>query len=715
MPFTQASLLKNYLMNWLRRADLSLNLKASQVMKIIWLAFTLFSTGLALAGIPHYWDLLRSPCDFPHCLGMQMSETAARDWIASGLTMAFYANIQLVVLLMMSSLLLVTSGYLIVRYAKPAPNQLAAFIAVALATSTLAQAQASIDPLYRLPARIIFFVQMAGLLPLFYLFPDGSLQPRWMRWIATGAIFLNLVYLFPQQVWLAAASPFRTAWLVLMGLAWLVTLANFVVRLRRTAGSTQYEQMLWILAGLLMVLPLVLLNVPVPFIDLTPVNIAFLKTGAVSILIWLMLAIGSFTCILVALVNYEPVDFKIVASRTLVYLALTAFLFAAYGLVVGYLSNVFHSENVLFSLIATGLIAVLFQPLRHRLQLGVNRLIYGERDNPYQVIAKLGLQLESAMDPIASLALAVDTIAQALKLPYVAISYFSVGKKNLAASSGSPQVPVICFPLTFAGETIGELLVSQRAGNEAFSDMDRRLLADLARQISPIAHATLLSAELQAARLRIVDAREETRRRLGSDLHDGIGHQLTGLARKTEQAARQAKAEDPETAAQTLTEITQQLNATIAQVRALAHQLHPPELETLGLIEALREQSQAHPGLSIRLAAPGILPILPAAVETAVYYIALEAMTNIEKHAEAQTCQICLSIDPPSLPNLAVLTLEISDDGVGMPDSMRDGLGLLSMQGRAAEVGGTSQVVHNASGGTTVRIRIPFQPVSRGE
>jgi signal transduction histidine kinase len=421
----------------------------------------------------------------------------------------------------------------------------------------------------------------------------------------------------------------------------------------------------------------------------------------------------------VAILRYRLWEIDPILNRVLVYSGLTLFVVGSYVLIVGGVGLLVGSQRgmPLLSILTTGLLALAFQPLRERLQRGINRLIYGERDEPYQVLARLGQRLETAIDPLSALSLTVETIAHSLKLPYVAIVFERAGEWILPVTFGSVNTPLARFPLIFAGETIGALHVGQRAMNDSLTGTDLKLLGVLARQISAVAHATLVSSELQSARLRIVEAREETRRRLGSDLHDGIGHQLTGLARKAELASQQAQGQN---AASVLSEITRQLKATIVQVRALAHQLHPPELETLGLVEALREQSQMHPSLTIRIESPENLPVFPAAVETAAYYITLEALTNIEKHASAQSCLIRLSIDTPSLSRLCMLVLEISDDGVGVSNSAREGLGLLSMQGRAAEVGGTCQVISSAYGGTTitggtkVRIYLPFQPVMQG-
>jgi signal transduction histidine kinase len=220
-----------------------------------------------------------------------------------------------------------------------------------------------------------------------------------------------------------------------------------------------------------------------------------------------------------------------------------------------------------------------------------------------------------------------------------------------------------------------------------------------------------LAAELQRARLRIAEVREESRRRLGSDLHDSVGHQLTGLARKAE-IARNLLDRDRAESHKLLVEISQSLNATISLVRSLAHQLHPPELELLGLAGALSERAQTNPGLVVRLDVPDPMPNLPIAIQTAAYYIALEALTNVEKHADARCCTIRIALlIGDTVPETPILEMEIADDGIGFSQTTRlEGLGLLSMQARAIEVGGTCEVEPTSRGGTRVSVRLPYQP-----
>jgi signal transduction histidine kinase len=315
--------------------------------------------------------------------------------------------------------------------------------------------------------------------------------------------------------------------------------------------------------------------------------------------------------------------------------------------------------------------------------------------------------LETALQPSSVLVLTVETIAQALKLPYVAIVLRHAGELQTAAAYGAVQNHLNQYPLLYAGEPVGELVVSSRARNEALNPADHRLLQDLARQIGVVAHAALLSARLEQARLRLVTERGEARRQLGSDLHDSVGHQLVGLTRQVERAMRTI-GDDPALVRALLSDTNRQLVALTQQVRVLAHQLFPPELALLGLVGALREQIQTHPTLRIQIDAPERLPMLPAEMETALYYVALEALTNVEKHARATTCIVRLNmIDDQTQPGACMVELTVCDDGVGLSAHGPGGLGLLSMQARATEVGGTCAVESSMGSGTSVIVRVP--------
>jgi signal transduction histidine kinase len=354
--------------------------------------------------------------------------------------------------------------------------------------------------------------------------------------------------------------------------------------------------------------------------------------------------------------------------------------------------------------LATGLVAVLFQPLRSRLQRGVNRLMYGERDDPYAVISRLGRRLEATLAPDRVLPTLVETIAQALKLPYVAILLKEGEGFTTTAAYGSPRGEPETLPLVYQREELGRLVLSPRAPGEGFSDADRRLLEDLARQAEVAVHAVRLTTDLQHSRERLVATREEERRRLRRDLHDGLGAQLAGLNVQAG-TLRRLIPRDPDAADEVVVELRDELRSAIADIRRLVYDLRPPALDDLGLAEALRRLAERYGSegeqLRVSVEAPEDLPGLPAAVEVAVYRIVQEALTNVARHARAHRCVVRLAVNEDA-------ALEIVDDGVGIPAQRSAGVGLSSMHERASELGG-SCVVHSVpKGGTQVLVRLPM-------
>jgi DNA-binding NarL/FixJ family response regulator len=178
----------------------------------------------------------------------------------------------------------------------------------------------------------------------------------------------------------------------------------------------------------------------------------------------------------IAVLKYRLYDIDLVINRTLVYGALTAIVVGIYVFVVGYLGALFRTEDLLVSLIATGVVAVLFAPLRNRLQGIVNRLLYGERDDPYAALSRLGQRLEATLTPDAVLSTAVKAVAEALKAPYAAIEFERDGIFGTVATTGEPAEEPLRLPLVYGGETVGRLVLGRRYGEEDFSSADRRIL-----------------------------------------------------------------------------------------------------------------------------------------------------------------------------------------------------------------------------------------------
>jgi signal transduction histidine kinase len=391
-----------------------------------------------------------------------------------------------------------------------------------------------------------------------------------------------------------------------------------------------------------------------------------------------------------------------VLNRTLVYGALTAWVVGLYALAVGVLGALVASRaSLLVSLLATGLVAVAFQPLRERLQRAVDQLMYGERKDPYAVLARLGSRLEAMPAPEAVLPAIVETVAQTLKLPYAAIAVREGPGETIAASYGQLLETSLAVPLVYQGETTGELRLAPRVPGEPFGEADRRLLAAIAAHAGIALHAVRLAADLQRSREQLVAAREEERRRLRRDLHDGLGPTLAGLTLQLD-AARALLSEEPRGAA-LLLEMREQAQAALQDIRRVVEGLRPPALDELGLVGALREHvaQYQHGGLTVLVEAPEQLPALPAAVEVAAYRIALEALTNAARHAGARTCRVRLHADE-------ALCLEIVDDGCGFAPDHRAGVGLRSMRERAAELGGRCDIEGKPGRGTTVCVRLPL-------
>jgi signal transduction histidine kinase len=485
--------------------------------------------------------------------------------------------------------------------------------------------------------------------------------------------------------------------------------AALVIRFRRSR-AIEREQLKWLAyAGVLAILGNIAIygwyvarpNDPLAF-DLTLIGI----TAALTLI---ALAAG------IAILRHRLYDIDLVINRTLVYGALTAAVAGVYVLVVGVLGVLLQARGSLFlSLLGVGLVAIVVQPVRDRLQRAVNRLMYGERDDPYAVLSRLGQRLEGTLAPEAVLPIIVETVAQTLKLPYVAIALAmtpdSVSLEEafpIVAAHGLPTADLLRLPLVYQAETVGALIVGPRAG-ETFSPADRRLLDDLARQAGVAAHAVRLTADLQRSRERLVTTREEERLRLRRDLHDGLGSQLAALHLRAD-TLRTMIARDPAAAEAVVVELRDEIHAAIADIRRLVYELRPPALDELGLSGAMRslaaQYTSAADGLRVMIDAPEPLPPLPAAVEVAAYRIAQEALTNVARHARARTCMIRLTLAEE-------LRLEIKDDGIGLPAQPHVGVGLRSMRERAGELGGTCAAETALDGGTQVLVRLPL-PLER--
>ena len=341
--------------------------------------------------------------------------------------------------------------------------------------------------------------------------------------------------------------------------------------------------------------------------------------------------------------------------------------------------------------------------------------MYGDRDEPWRAMHRLGDVLEWAAEPDRAFPAIVDTVADALRLPFVALALVDVdGTERVVAERGEQRGTTVDVPLVHGSERVGRLVLGVRPGETGFRGDELRLLEDLGRQAGTAINAIRLRDDLARSRERLVVAREEERRRLRRDLHDGLGPSLAAIGLRAEASAA-TLGSDPEGARQLLDELGGEVRVALTDVRRLVEGLRPPALDELGLVEAVRQQAgrleaggaTGTPTFSVE-AEPQPLPALTAAVEVAAYRIAVEAVTNVVRHAGATTCRVTFDATGGG-----TLRVEIVDDGRGQRSDVVPGVGLESMRERADELGGTIVVEAAAGGGTRVVARLPLETAPR--
>ena len=566
----------------------------------------------------------------------------------------------------------------------------------------------------------------AQILPVtfvFLLFPDGHLlSPRWrlVGW-AAGLGLLSLMFVLaahpgPVAEWGTRPNPFgiagaesvlemvETVGSALLAAGSVGSLLSIVVRFRRSRGGER-AQMKWLVYTAAMILAVSVLAIPLWLSG----SLATSRAMEWSITLTNVMTLSIAVAATVAIVRYRLYDIDVVINRTLVYGIMTGVVLSIYGVVVGGVGVLLQTEtNWLATLLATGLVAVLFQPIHRRLQRGVNRLLYGQRDEPFEVLSQLGQRLELMLMPDSVYPTIVETVAQALRLPYVALEVSDDVGFQLVESYGRPIAQPATLPLTNQGEIVGRLIVSGRTAREEFSEADRRLLQNIARQAGAAVHNAQLTADLQRSRQQLVTSREEERRRLRRDLHDGLGPSLASLLLEARVLRRMIR-DDPTAAEKLADEMQGDIRTTIDDIRRVVHELRPPALDDLGLVPAInvlaakigRDDDQSG-ALHVDVEAPDNLPALPTAVEVAAYRIIQEALTNVVHHAGARCATVRLWLE-------SGLQLEVTDDGAGFAGSRLGGLGLRSMRERAAELGGSCTISGAADGGTRVRATLPLE------
>ncbi len=677
---------------------------AARVLQVGWSLLLTAALLLAVLATPAVLVSFQTVCPETVCEVLPRPNAATIELLGrANISLAAYASV-MVGVEWVSMLIWCGLGALLI-WARPRD-----IVALVLAYSgVVAGSKAFVDALGRARPELGFLAEVGVListvtLPLMLaLFPDGRWVPRWAPWL----VALPIGYSLAARVIGAAGSGVMQALeipLTILPLVALVVAQGY--RYRMLSTRVQRQQTKWVLCGLgtfvaFLVVASLLLDGP----DAAPYQLLFVVL-CYGIFMFLGIAV---TC---AVLRYRLFAIDSILHRSLVYGLLTVLVAGLYAAIVAGVGALLQTQGQMaVSLLATVVVAVLFAPLRDHLQRGVNRLLFGDRDDPYQVLTRLGQQVEATLAPGDILPAIASTMTDVLRLPYVAITL--AGQSQPAAMIGTPTAQVERIPLTYQQERVGELILPPRDPDDGFTPAEQRLLRDLARQISVAAHGVRVMAELQRSREQLVLTREEERRRLRRDLHDGLGAQLAALALQAG-ALRHTVMKDAAQAETQAGELQAELRAAVGDIRRLVHGLRPPALDELGLLPALRQRAsrfgaetaaaRSVAGLTVDLEAPTVLPPLSAALEVAIYRIVDEALANVARHANARHAWVRVDAATPGR-----LLVSIADDGGGISPERGAGVGLLSMRERAEELGARFAFGPNPDGqGTLVMIDFPL-------
>lgn len=393
-----------------------------------------------------------------------------------------------------------------------------------------------------------------------------------------------------------------------------------------------------------------------------------------------------------------PLKRASVAGAVLTYGLLLSYCAALYVLVlaIGGVRDG-HAGRTWLYVVATVAVVATVEPVRRWLRSNVEEVIHGQHEDAYGAI--VSLQRELGVDPASGASPLPAIIARSVNLPFVEIALS--GEPLQSYGDPVPGTETTRLPIMFRAEHLGTLAAGQRRRGLSLSAADLTLLRDLADQVAVTVFAQRAAVEVQESRAGLVTAREEERRRIRRDLHDGLGPTLAAMQLQLK-AVQRLLPDSPGAASDIVVDLLADARTTAADVRRLVYDLRPPRLDELGLVGALRNQWTVPTAPALVIDVDPGLPELPAAVEVAIYRIATEALQNVVKHAGATKACVVLEGDGERV------RLSVSDDGRGLPEPLIAGVGLTAMRERAEELGGTVDVARQGDW-TTVVVELPMR------
>jgi signal transduction histidine kinase len=598
-------------------------------------------------------------------------------------------------------------------------------------------------------AEPIFVMTVSTLGLMLFLFPDGRLpSPRWRPVAIVGvaaavaATFgfavnpspvglpvpggLSLVHpnTLGVERWGATISGALTVIVGVLSLSIAAAFLSLVSRYRRGTDEVR-QQVKWIAFAGAMALTLQLCLSLALFVcrcdvGQSPIALVFGLGTAVVVLVGVPIALA------VAILRYRLYEIDVIISRSLVYGSLAAMVSLVYvGVVVGIGTVVGGKTSPILTVVSAVAIALLFQPVRHRAQRLANRLVYGERSTPYQVLSDFAERMAGSYDVDDVLQRMASVLAEGTGAIRVDV-WLRVGSvmrsaarwpvdtdppETVAIDDGGPLAPLggstaHSAEVRHRGDLLGALTI-EKPPNEPLTATEDHLVKDLASQAGLVLRNARLTAELEttieelrASRRRLVGAQDDERRKIERNLHDGAQQRLVALG--VQLGLLDRVAQDPVRVKSMVTQLQEGMHDALDELRDLARGIYPPLLADKGLAVALEAQARKA-SVPTTIEADGI-GRYPQEVEAAVYFCVLEAMQNVAKYADATRVSLRFG---ERAGNLAFV---LQDDGRGFDPSQTDyGTGVQGMADRLDALGGFMNIESEPGCGTTVSGEIPVR------
>lgn len=489
------------------------------------------------------------------------------------------------------------------------------------------------------------------------------------------------------------------SWAVgLAGLVWIGMLGNHWRHQRDAAGDPLPG---WLFAGAV-----------VAWLAVVPDGLDLIDWSlAGRDVVWAVLLIATVPLLVVGALIDElrraPSDVEQLSHRSLEWALLAAGIVVIYTVAVAGLGRLVGGSGPTWLLVAaTGVIALAIEPVRRRIRHLVDRLVFGSRDDALAVVQGIvdHVGTDAGDDLLPAL---VRSLERGLRFDAIGIDVaLPGGRWERAASVGGETQHRHEVVLRHQDAVVGRLVVGWQDG-PSMRARDEQLLDQVAGPLTLAVSWVRLAADLRRSSLAVVSAREEERRRLRRDLHDGLGPTLTGVSLGLRTAVRQldraAANGSSHPSPALLTRLADEVDGVVLEIKQIVRDLRPTALDQLGLAGAVAEVTRRFADdLDIHLSLPSAPTPLPAAVEVAAYRIVTEALTNVVRHADAERCWVRIVTDDP-------VVIDVIDDGVGIDLRRSDGVGLTAMRERAAELGGAVRVVPGPTRGTHLHVQLPAE------